>query len=1040
MTSRILVDFANRVKELHDTGMTGEGTYRPTICDLFKSLGPDIEALNEPGRIECGAPDFFVTRNGNVVGHIEHKDIGVNLQNMRGANKDQQERYIKALPNLIYTNCNNWDFYRDGELVESVSLESDSEKLEFLLREFVAHKPLSISDPEKLAERMARKTTLLRIALEKKLGGKKRCDEIVSHYNAFSQTIMRGKSKKEFAELYAETITYGMFAARMNVSDDREFTRSEAGKNLPKNNPFLRNLFRYIFSRDLDNDLDWIIDDLANLLSACKVQELMKKFKKIEGKEDPFLHFFETFLEAYDPARRKENGVYYTPQQAVNFIVRAVDQVLRDELRIADGLADISTIPGAKYENGNDLHRVRLLDPATGTGTFLVEAIRQIAPKVRKRVESKTAWTKYVETHLIPRLHGFEILMAPYAMCFAKIDMVLKALNYTPSKEPSRLEVYLNDALDLGQKQLVLPGLEWLSNEANLASLIKHGGKPIMCVLGNPPYNANVSAPDKKEMMHKLLEKYKMEPGKDRFLKERTTGHLNDLYLQFMRISSYLVEKNGEGVIGLITNNRYLDGATLRGVRYHLQKTFDKIWIVNLHGDSSRGEKTPDGNADYNIFGITKGVAIIIAAKAKKDRDMENEMAITKSIDLWGSRELKLQRLSEMTLSDSEFETVESSEPYYFFVNSDNKNRDTYDSGFGMEEMMPSPKTRSGFTTAMDKFSLGMTKEELRDRLHGFSGMSDEDAKSYLKPFLRTANKVNNVDFWNNLRKDVKSMDDSLFEEFTYRPFDRRWVYYTGRSKGLIHGTGAKAMKLMKIPNNIAIAVSNGYNLDGDYKHAFCHQGLCDYALVSTITGEICSVFPLLDPSSEVAAEDGRHYNFNRDLFEKIVDLVDSEGGGRASPRDIFNYIYGVLHCPGYRSVYKEFLKIGYPRIPWPASSEEFWSVSEKGGKLIKLHLMDPEVVGDVPHPLLGTGDDVVSGKPEFSDGKIWINAIQCFEDVPEHVWHFRIGNNYPAQDWLKRRKGMALEYEDVQHYQSILNILSDTHQIMETITMKLPD
>lgn len=1046
MTIYNLTDFAAEVESRRANGESREGAYRSAITRLIEgvgeSLGLRVEAINEAARTDCGAPDFLVKRDSNVVGYIEQKDIHVKLRNMNDANREQQVRYRKGLPNLIYTNCLDWDLYRDGgiEPVWSASLGHDHEKLDGLLKMFLEHEPVPITDPEKLAERMAGKTTMLKIALCEKFskGGKsKTLDDLESHYNAFSQTIMQGKSKTEFAELYAETIAYGFFAARMNISEGKKFTRLEARSVIPKNNPFLGRLFRYITSEDIDSDVDWIIDDLVDLLSVCDVPKLMERFMKVSGKEDPFLHFFETFLGAYDPKRRKETGIYYTPQQVVKFIVRAVDQVLKDELKIENGLSNISEIPNPKDKDGGNLHKVRVLDPAVGTGTFLVEVIQRIAPTVKKRMGSAKAWTKFVERHLIPRLHGFEILMAPYAMCFAKIDMILRSFGYTPSDAPSRLEIYLNDALDMGDEQPMLPGLEWLSKEASLARLVKHGEKPIMCVIGNPPYK-QAKAPLAGTAMHTLLKDYMSEPGTNVPLKEHTTGHLNDLYLQFMRISSHLINENEEGVIGLITNNSYIDGPTHRGVRYHLQKTFDKIWIVNLHGDTQRREKAPDGSADSNVFKIVKGVSIIIGVKTGKGK---NGMATVKSMDLYGTREFKLKTLQEMTISDPRFETVDSYEPYFLLFNTSRKNRGIYDNGFRLEEMMPFPKKRSGFTTGMDKFALTMTLGELQNRLVEFARMEDADAKRFLKSFLKNSNKADRPKLWNQIREEVRNLDYNLFEEYTYRPFDSRWVYYTGVSEGLILWNGKEAMSHMEIPDNISIAVTNGFNLAGDYKHVFCHQGLCDYSLVSTGPGEICQVFPLMLREGGMALEDGRNYNFDQDLYSRFADLVGKEN---ISPMSLFNYIYGVLHCPSYRSVYRDFLRIDFPRIPWPASLEEFQSISAKGNELINLHLMKSQFADSVSYDLLGEdGDDIIGGKSILklsAEGKVNINPLQFFENVPEEVWNFRIGSYYPAQDWLKRRKGMELDYTDIIHYEKILNTLSETHRIMETIEMDLPD
>ena len=1052
MSSRFLANFAKKIQKYNDAS---EGEPRPLIHNFLSSLAPNVEFRHEPGLIgdKKNAPDFIAERNGNVVGYIEHKRMSVSIRNMSDKNnREQQERYRRALSNLIYTNGIEWDFYRDGKVVNDEPLRvdraNDREELAEHLNAFIDHEPDPISDPKALAEKMARKTTLLKIELQKNLSNKA-CEEVHELYKLFEQTIMHGKPKDAFAELYAESITYGMFSARMNFPDGKEFSRSKMGKSLPKNNPFLRRLLRYVCSDDLHTDLVWIIDDLANLLSVCEVKKLMDRFMEVSGREDPFLHFFETFLDAYDPERRRDKGVYYTPQQAVNFVVRATDQVLKEEFEITDGLADISTIPGKQYEDGRPMHKVRVLDPATGTGTFLVETIQQIAPTIKKRAGS--AWTEYVENHLIPRLHGFEILMAPYAMCFAKIDMVLKSLEYTPSDDPSRLEIYLNDALDLGREQPEFEGFGWLTKEANLSDLVKDGDKPVMCVIGNPPYK-QVPAPEKGTMMNALLEDFKKEPGQDRKLDERNSKHLNDLYLQFMRLSSYLVDKNEEGMMGLITNNSYLGDPTFRGVRYHLQKTFSKIWIVNLHGDTTRGGKCPDGSADFNVFDIKKGVSIIIAVKTNADD--EGDMALVKGMDLWGTRESKLRKLSELTLSDPEFEVVQSSAPRYSLIKSSSRNQDAYDSGFDLEEMMPFPKWRSGVVTSKDRFALGLDESELKSKFENFSRKNDEEAEHEMKSYMKVSKNASKI--WKKIREEISDIDDNYFKEYCYRPFDGRTIYYTGKSKWLIERSRRNAMSFMEIPDNIAIDVTKRFNLAGGYRHAFCHEGICDSTLVSSGPAERCAIFPLLTNVGGMKSNDGKRYNFNPVLFEEIAKMAKfaprgggggGQGGG-ATPRDVFDYIYGVLYCPRYRFVYREFLRVGFPRIPWPSSPKEFWSVSEKGKKLIGLHLMKAKV--DVrSHDLVGTGDNsVASGRdwPKYEDETVRINSDQCFKNVPEDVWNFQIGNHQPARDWLRARNervlvrdNKGLEYTEIEHYKKILKILAETCKIMQTIEMDLP-
>jgi predicted helicase len=396
----------------------------------------------------------------------------------------------------------------------------DFATLENLLRDFIAQRPQTITSPRELAERMAGKANLIKDVLFRTLADDKDAQtELYAQYNAFKENLIHDITPTDFADIYAETIAYGMFAARLHDTTLDTFSRQEALELLPKSNPFLRSLFTYVAGYGLDDRIAWVIDDLARVFQACDVAKIMEGFGKLTGQNDPFLHFYETFLAAYNPAKRKARGVWYTPEPVVNFIVRAVDEVLRTEFGLADGLADTSKVT-IDWETGQtdkkgrpeivkkEVHRVQILDPATGTGTFLAEVIKQIAPRVHGIAPAM--WSKYIEDDLIPRLHGFELLMASYAMCHMKLDMILRELGYNPTATPPRLSVYLTNSLEEGEPaNQTLPFTQWLSREAKGANTIKRD-MPIMCVIGNPPYSGHSS--NKGEWISGLMDVYKQSP------------------------------------------------------------------------------------------------------------------------------------------------------------------------------------------------------------------------------------------------------------------------------------------------------------------------------------------------------------------------------------------------------------------------------------------------------------------------------------------------------------------------------------------------
>lgn len=1034
----IVSEFVGRVKAIHATGNATEHSYRSAFERLFADLG--VTALNEPRRIRCGAPDFIVSHGEIVIGHLEAKDVPVSIRGMKDNNKEQQERYRAALPNLIYSNGLDWDFYRDGTLLASVTIADllmgiqprpdQYAVLENLLRDFIAQRPQSITSPKELAARMAGKANLIKDVLSKTLGDDADFQtELAVQYNAFKENLIHDITPEDFADIYAETIAYGMFAARLHDATLDTFSRQEALELLPKSNPFLRSLFGYIAGHDLDDRIAWIIDDLAQVFQACDVASIMRGFGKFTGQNDPFLHFYETFLAAYNPAKRKARGVWYTPEPVVNFIVRAVDEVLQTEFGLPDGLADTSKVTidwdsgqtdkkGKPVINRKEVHRVQILDPATGTGTFLAEVIKQIAPKVKGVAPGM--WSRYIEADLIPRLHGFELLMASYAMCHMKLDMILTELGYKPTGNPPRLSVYLTNSLEEGEPvNQTLPFTQWLSREAKGANSIKRD-TPIMCVIGNPPYLGEGGVSE--GWLGTLMDDYKKEPGGHEKLKERNPKWINDLYVKFIRLSSHLIEKNGEGVLGFITNHGYLDNPTFRGMRWHLLNTFDKIYVLDLHGNAKKKEVTPEGLPDKNVFDIQQGVSIIIAVKRKVKR---KGLAEVMHGDLWGERRAKYQMLAEAGLTKPIFQKLASAAPQYPLVRRDFKIQGHYDEGFFIRDFMPI--STLGFQSHRDNFSIDIEKCFLQFRLNMMRNDKISDQE-----FAQKFSVKDNRD-WKviSARKKAKeSSDDGLIKLCAYRPFDNRWAIL---SEVAMDYPRPDFNSHITDRDNLTLTIPRQISFIG-YRHVFVTDLPAESCLISNKTKEGNVNFPLYQYDN---IDQSRRINFDAKLYAKLQKLAAHPSHGTPDEVQVFDYIYGVLHCPAYRATYAEFLKIDFPRIPWPASPDEFWDTSTKGTQLRKLHLMDPAAIGPTPYPFMGEGDNLVD-KPDFRDGKVWINKTQYFDAAPKISWGFYIGGYQPAQKWLKDRKGRALSFDDVKHYQRILKILAETDRIMKTITMTL--
>jgi len=559
-------------------GNSTEHTFRGDLQQLIETLAPGFRATNEPKRQSCGAPDYIITKKDIPVGFIEAKDIGaVDLEGIKKlGNKEQFDRYRASLDNIIFTDYLDFLLYRNGQLVLRVAIgeitdgkikpiPSNFNAFSELMKDFCLYKGQTIKSSKKLAEMMAAKAKLLSAVIEKALTSDEKHSEdstLKDQMIAFKEILIHDITPKGFADVYAQTIAYGMFAARLHDPCLENFSRQEASELIPKSNPFLRRLFGYIAGPDLDDRIKWIVDSLVEIFLACNVEELLKDYGKDTKTEDPIIHFYETFLSEYDPALRKARGVWYTPHPVVNFIVRAVDDILKTDFDLPQGLADtsktmikIQDVSKATSDLRSktklidreiQVHKVQILDPATGTGTFLAEVIKLIHGKFKGQ---QGIWSNYVETHLLPRLNGFELLMASYAMAHLKLDLLLTETGYRPTTD-QRFRVFLTNSLEEHNQDTGTLFANWLSTEANEANRIKRD-TPVMCVIGNPPYS--VSSTNKGEWIQNLIADYKKD------LNERKIN-LDDDYIKFIRYGQYFIDKNGSGILAYISNNSFIDG------------------------------------------------------------------------------------------------------------------------------------------------------------------------------------------------------------------------------------------------------------------------------------------------------------------------------------------------------------------------------------------------------------------------------------------------------------------------------------------------
>jgi N-6 DNA Methylase len=758
-----LTQYLKAIEKEVVAGRATEHTHRPALKTLVESLDKGITATNEPKRVEYGAPDFIVTKGQTPLGYIEAKDVGTSLDNAEKS--EQLERYRESLGNLILTDYLEFRWYvrpartkaNDFPIAEhrltvrlasvgnhgKLRFEKDGEKqvLE-LLNAFLNVSVPTVQSAKELAVRMAALAGLIRDTIRKPLSDEAETGSLHQQMQGFREVLIHDLTEDQFADMYAQTICYGLFAARCNKKGSDHFTREHAAYDLPKTNPFLRKMFNHIAGPELDDRIAWAVDDLAELLHHTRISDILADFGKRTRREDPVVHFYETFLAAYDPKMREARGVYYTSEPVVTYIVRSIDHILKADFKLSAGLADFSKIK-IESPDGNgkiDVHKVLILDPATGTGTFLYGVINQVFESFKKNLGM---WSGYVSEHLLPRLFGFELLMAPYAVAHMKLGLLLDQLGYD-FKTEERLRVYLTNTLEEAHEVSKLPLFtQWLAEEANEASKIKQEA-PVMVVLGNPPYSGHSA--NTGEWISGLLRGRDSHTGKtseDYFkvdghpLGEKNPKWLNNDYVKFIRFAQWRIGHTGYGILAFITDNSYLDNVTFRGMRQSLMRTFDDIYLLDLHGNSKKKERAPDGSKDENVFDIQQGVAIGIFVRRSGARKRD---ATVRHAHLWGVREIyeddahgdsvlsggKYHWLWNHDASTTKWLELEPRSPFYLFMRQDLNLRPEYEVGWKLTDMMPISTV--GIVTARDSLTIHWDQVSVWSTVTDFVKLPSEGA------------------------------------------------------------------------------------------------------------------------------------------------------------------------------------------------------------------------------------------------------------------------------------------------------------------------
>lgn len=1016
--------FKNYLEDLLKTVKSGDATEASYYHDLKNLLhqflsekGFDPSITVQPKRQAVGIPDFTIRKSKELIGYIEAKDPKYeDLDNLPDRDQKQIKRYMEKLPNLILTNYSDFWLYREGKLIKKVNIGAarvlnelkaippfqNEYKLIELLNLFFAYYIPEKRTPKALAEELAKRAQLLPQSIVEELTNEHET-EIDRIYNAFKEYLMTDLTPDSFADIYAQSLTYGLFTARLNYPK-KDFDRNKAGSYIPKSVKILKDTFNLISSDAIPESLESYVDDIATILAHSDIEKIKEELRKKTGKSDPLIHFYETFLGSYDPAKRKSLGVYYTPLPVVSYITKSVNQLLKDKFNIKDGLVD---------------EKVTLLDPASGTLTFPAEAISIAVEEQHKYSESVTG----LKNHFLNHFFAFEILMAPYIIGHLRMSLLFEALKI-PLEDGERFPLYLTNSLDFSEvHHSSFPFIADLAKEAEEAKKVKE--KDILVILGNPPYTSEKKEKGSlSEWIQEKVQDYTKGLGVEN---EKKKGVLQDDYIRFIRFAHWKIDRYGKGIVAFITNNSYLDGIIHRSMRKQLMDSFDEIYILNLHGNSRIKEKTPGGGIDENVFDIQQGVAISIFVKT-------GEKKPTKIFykDSWGLREEKYEYLNKHIISNQDFKQIEPQANEFYFSKKDYALKSKWDSWLGLDEIFN--KYVSGVETKRDDLVVDFDKQILKNRVVSFSNaIGDED-------FVRKSFKLSEKSDLNIKKAQAKLKDIDIngkIINFSYRPFDKRLLFY---DDSLVSRTRKPLMDSMVDVNKNNIALNSTRQLKGNHRfsHALVSDSPTDRILLSNTTSEASYVFPL----NIVSSEGKQKVLFERQIFSSNFSIVfwkwfDANSlGSTVSPDNIFYYIYAILYSNIYREKYFEFLKSDFPHVPFTNNGDLFFKLSKLGNKLADLHLLKSDDLDLYSVKLCGEGDNNIE-KREWRNDQVWINEKQYFYPIKLGIWKYYIGGYKVADKWLKdrqNRENPRLDREEIKTYSRMVFSILQTIEIQKQI------
>ncbi|HSU82115.1 MAG TPA: type ISP restriction/modification enzyme [Thermoanaerobaculia bacterium] len=971
-------DYLERISGMERRGEAREESYYSLFAALLEGYAEhrgwrDLQVLILPRKTNDCLLDLQVRRGERITGYVEAKLPGTDLT--RAAATGQLERYCAAFPNLLLTNFRELRLYRGKELAARAEIGRAGAGP--LLDLFCGFAPPPTTSAAELAHRMALRTRILAVRLRELLqADAEGTSELAGFYKAFSKHLVAGLKPEEFADLYAQTLSYGLLAARWRARGP--FDRRIAAESIPATSGLLRDAFRYISLADPPREVAWIVDEIVDLLAGSSVYAMLER--SVRRGRDPVLDFYETFLHHYDAGLRRRRGVYYTPPELVSYVVRSVHRLLRTRLGRRDGLADPT---------------VTLLDPAAGTLTFVVEAIRCAVSEARGTAGGGVV-PALVSDHLLRDFHAFELMMAPYAVGHLKMSLILEELG-RPLRDGERVAFYLTNALDMKDlEQSPLPGVAPLARESLLAGRIKKEAR-ITVVLGNPPWSGHSANPGTRPDGY---------GGGSKWLQ-------ND-YLKFLRFAQAKVDAAGEGIVALVTDHGYLDNPTFRGVRGSLLQTFDELYLLDLHGNGKKKERAPDGARDANVFtDVRQGAAVAILVKRP---------GLPKRVlraDLWGSRAAKLRWLEEHDVAATPWTEIEPEGPAFLFAPRDAALEREYRRGAGLPEIFPVHSV--GIVTGRNAFAIDTDREELERRVGRLRSETVQDEVVRHEWGLTDKGRCRLEEARRKIRADPDWR--ARLRRILFQPFDWRMAFY---EDSVVERPREAVMRHLLAPGSLGLVAPRQHK---EEPGALVADTLVAHKAVSAF--DINSVFPLYLYSEGGLYGAERKPNLDPAFLGRMEELL----GERPSPELTLQYVYAVLYSPPYRRRYADLLRADFPRIPLPPDRGAFLELAGLGAVLISLHLLDSDRL-DRPHVRFeGAGPGRPDGRREFRDGRLTVNAEgQAFEGISREVWEYRIGGYQVLDRWLAGRAGRVLRRREFEEFGKIAEALRWTIELQRRV------